>query len=533
MAQLPSDILRVTLELIAKNKAIILAAQEDYRLGNISRDLSLRTINAALDQIKQAEDTFERYVSVNRSIILSNGLSSTFAAAEREVTNAVNLGEQAYRFVRSSARPDRLAQGEQDRYQAKVKEYSEQFVIIQKIIDRAIQLCPTDKKQADTLFANGLDQLTRLKVQIERTLGEAKIPNIVSELNRINLSVNQAIPNATNARNNCQRSTPTVTVTTTANPANAAPTTQPVGPAATNPGQGDAQGLTARTRDQPDNKNRILFETKKDWRVRLSLAPESEYLYNATNDGILAPLRATNGVIFPYTPSVSVQYNARYDSTPLTHSNYTFYNYSGSSVDQVMITCDFTAQDTQEANYLLAVIHFFRSATKMFYGKDEDPKAGTPPPLCYLYGYGQFQFSAHPLVISGFTFSLPDDCDYIRAGVGSTQIAVPNSVPQPITSNSGNTRQARLSQGSQSGTGQTLVPGGNLSPTSLQDNKGFNSVIPSGTEDPTYVPTKIQLQIMCLPIVSRYDVANKFSLDQYASGALLRGTGEGRTGGMW
>ncbi|NBS85341.1 MAG: hypothetical protein EBS58_01370, partial [Micrococcales bacterium] len=38
-----------------------------------------------------------------------------------------------------------------------------------------------------------------------------------------------------------------------------------------------------------------------DWRVRLRLAPQSNYLYNAPAPGILQPLKVTDGVIFPYT----------------------------------------------------------------------------------------------------------------------------------------------------------------------------------------------------------------------------------------
>ena len=151
-------------------------------------------------------------------------------------------------------------------------------------------------------------------------------------------------------------------------------------------------------------------------RVRLALAPNASYLYKDTNNTLLKPLRDTDGIIFPYTPSISVQYNATYDQSVLTHSNYKIFQYTGSSVDSVTIGCDFTAQDTFEANYLMAVIHFLRSVTKMFYGQDHDPKPGVPPPLCYLTGLGAFQFDAHPLAITSFNYQLPTDVDYIRAG---------------------------------------------------------------------------------------------------------------------
>ena len=63
----------------------------------------------------------------------------------------------------------------------------------------------------------------------------------------------------------------------------------------------------------------------------------------------------------------------------------------------------------------------------MFYGNDQIPKPGTPPPLCYLSGLGGFQFDDHPLVINSFNYNLPNEVDYIRAssptlmpGVNST-----------------------------------------------------------------------------------------------------------------
>jgi hypothetical protein len=106
-----------------------------------------------------------------------------------------------------------------------------------------------------------------------------------------------------------------------------------------------------------------------DWRVRLALAPGANYLYAADDPGILAPLSqktGTSGVIFPYTPIINVTYAANYTPQDIIHSNYKVYQYQNSSVDSVSITGTFTCQDVFEANYLLAVIHFFRSMTKMF-----------------------------------------------------------------------------------------------------------------------------------------------------------------------
>jgi hypothetical protein len=248
------------------------------------------------------------------------------------------------------------------------------------------------------------------------------------------------------------------------------------------------------------------FQARSDWRVRLALsdAPEVNYLYRAPNPGILSPLNATSGVLFPYTPTISVNYSANYNPTDLVHSNYKVFQYSSSSVDSISISCDFTAQDTYEANYLLAVIHFFRSATKMFYGQDENPRRGTPPPLCYIYGMGSYQFAGQPLAITQFSYNLPNSVDYIKTSISDTTA-------------SATTQPSRMA-----GTGAAkggVLPPPDFTPTVEPDNV-------------SWVPSKIQLNITCIPMLSRNQVSNNFSLEKYATGSLLNGIGTS-TGGFW
>jgi hypothetical protein len=278
------------------------------------------------------------------------------------------------------------------------------------------------------------------------------------------------------------------------------------------------QGSVDRTRGLQITQDAENAKTQGDWRVRLSLAPSAGYLYKAQNPGILTPLQKTDGVIFPYVPQIQVTYAAHYDPAEVAHSNYKIFQYKNSSVDQISITCDFTAQDNDEANYLLAVIHFFRSVTKMFYGQDEIPKPGTPPPLCYLSGMGDFQFDKHPLVVSSFNYSLPNDVDYIRAGS-------PTLLPGVNSS------------GYNSGNDITVDDG--VSCRRLQVNGlnfGGNESVPNWQQQsntqPTYVPTKIQIAVTAYPIVTRNDISNKFSLKEYATGSLLQGS-KRSGGGIW
>lgn len=255
------------------------------------------------------------------------------------------------------------------------------------------------------------------------------------------------------------------------------------------------------------------FSNIADWRVKLKLAKNANYLYAAPVEdrGILAPLAETDGVVFPYTPQISVMYAASYEPTAITHSNYKIAQYQSSSVDTLQITCDFTAQDNTEATYLLAVIHFFRSVTKMFYGQDENPKPGTPPPLCYLVGMGAFQFDLHPLVVTSFQYNLPDDVDYIRA--------IPNSASVARTNSSSNTGNSNLQA-------MGIQPGG------VASGVAFSTPPTGQSVEPTYVPTKMKITLSCMPIVSRGDISDVFSLKDYGSGKIYRGSTRA-SGGIW
>jgi hypothetical protein len=259
-----------------------------------------------------------------------------------------------------------------------------------------------------------------------------------------------------------------------------------------------------------------------DWRVKLSLASGSAYLYNdpdAKSDSkhILKPLADTDGIIFPYMPAISLSYRANYDSADVTHSNYKLQFYRGSSVDDIQITADFTAQDTTEAKYLLAVIHFFRSVTKMFYGQDGNPVAGTPPPLCFLSGLGAYQFNKHPLVISSFSYSLPTDVDYIRTetmipweGSGIGQASIKDNTP---ASSPNFFQKIRLKLSG-------VKPG--AKPKKPEFKSG--SLVQASYEN-TYVPTKMQITLTAHVMVSRADISKNFSLKDYASGKLIKEKG--------
>jgi hypothetical protein len=274
----------------------------------------------------------------------------------------------------------------------------------------------------------------------------------------------------------------------------------------------DTQGLLQVAKAQQAYRSQQQNPAKTgDWRVRLSLAPGSNYLYNVDSgqgSGILQPLYNTNGVIFPYTPKVDTVYKADYEAYNLTHSNYRGYFYKGSYVDNISIQATFTAQDTAEASYLLAVIHFFRSATKMFYG--QDPQRGAPPPLVFLSGYGEYQFNNHPCVINSFNYNLPADVDYIRARssyANGTNLLWKRDRSPGVAANPLSYALQRLaSVGLTKGAQPDRLP-----PPTL------------GVNNPNYVPTKMEISLTLYPIQSRSQVSKQFSLQNFANGNLLKG----------
>jgi len=203
--------------------------------------------------------------------------------------------------------------------------------------------------------------------------------------------------------------------------------------------------------------------TSSDWRVRLSIPS------TMPKDGILKPLDETDGLVFPYTPTILIQHSANYDAMHPTHSNYPFPQYQNSQIDDIVITGDFFCENAVDAQYWAATLHYLRSVTKMAYGKSAN--AGAPPPIVFLNGYGDFVFPNVPVIIKTFSVDLPSDVDYIKTQVDGT-VEVDNE----------GTTVSGLSEG--------------------------------------WAPVQSQVMITCTPIYSRAKTS-QFSLDKFVKGDYL------------
>jgi hypothetical protein len=164
----------------------------------------------------------------------------------------------------------------------------------------------------------------------------------------------------------------------------------------------------------------VAFVDKTDHRVIIS---DQTGLFISKSNVIFAPLATVGGVLFPYTPTISTTHKANYEIENLIQTNYGTPYYTYSTVDGINIQARLTAQTATEAAYMVAVIHFFRSATKMFYGASQN--RGTPPPILYLDAHGQYLFDHVPVVVSSFQVTLPNDVNYITTKINKVETQVP------------------------------------------------------------------------------------------------------------
>lgn len=162
--------------------------------------------------------------------------------------------------------------------------------------------------------------------------------------------------------------------------------------------------------------NRQGDKMDTDHRVRIKV-PDS-YLRITTRGGTAGALYNINGIIFPYTPAISLEHKADYSSVNAIHTNYAQHFYQRSSVGAITVTGKFTVQNDSDAIVYLSTIHLLRALTKMLVNGEEN--AGSPPPVCRLFAYGPYMLENVPVAINSFKNDLPDNVDYYALPSDST-----------------------------------------------------------------------------------------------------------------
>jgi hypothetical protein len=216
---------------------------------------------------------------------------------------------------------------------------------------------------------------------------------------------------------------------------------------------------------------------KKDWRVRLQVpdGPLAQF-FGFDRNPLLQPLAGSRGIFWPLTPSMVIQHSANYNAMDMTHSNYPHQAYQNSQVDSMNIIGEFPVQNSDDAKHWVATVNFLRTATKMFFGKDDgNGLKGNPPPILHLFGYGDHMFHKIPVVLNSFNVELRAGIDYIS------------------------TRQN---------------PDGYSTPRT-RERMG----LPELEEIQTWAPTLSNISVLITPIYSRDSVKN-FSMSKFVRGEL-------------
>jgi hypothetical protein len=148
-------------------------------------------------------------------------------------------------------------------------------------------------------------------------------------------------------------------------------------------------------------------------------------VYNAPFYGPGAALYRTRGILFPYTPNISVSQQVDYSQYDLVHTNYQQNAYSKTRNPNIQLTGMFVSQTPAEALYTIGVLHFLRVVTKMNFGRD-DPDAGTPPPVLEFSAYGTYNFRRVPVLVGSFSYVYEDGVDYVEVESNGETMQVPS-----------------------------------------------------------------------------------------------------------
>ena len=241
-------------------------------------------------------------------------------------------------------------------------------------------------------------------------------------------------------------------------------------------------------------------------RVRLRPKPNATYQIYGSG-GILEPLRKTNGMVFPYQPTISYQQDVTYSSIDLVHTNQELYAFTRSNAVKLVISGQFSAQNQTEGSYALACIHFLRTVTKMWFGASPNP--GTPPPVLLFDAYGQYMFNQLPVIVTSFTVGLPNDVDYVPINLSK------NGISGTMSTGSQTDKRSSVEKSAAINTWASLANVKQTSSIMFKENL-------TGSSGYVWLPSVFTIDVS-ITVQNTPSRLRQFNFDQFKTGALLRG----------
>ena len=191
----------------------------------------------------------------------------------------------------------------------------------------------------------------------------------------------------------------------------------------------------------------------------------------------------------------------------LTHSNTDYQAYTRTPSAKISVSGKFTVQSQAEGLYALAAIHFLRTVSKMHFG-ETDPKAGLPPPVLMLSGYGNYMFNKLACILTNHSWTFDESMDLVNINVGAS----------PLSSILSTGVGALVGA---SGVGN-LVGGlaGSIAGGAINNLLGLTG---GGVNLPAMFTISLDLTVVQTPNRMR----NVFNFNNFASGQLMSGTNTG------
>ena len=157
------------------------------------------------------------------------------------------------------------------------------------------------------------------------------------------------------------------------------------------------------------------------------------YVLGDDKNGLLRSyFEKTYGLIFPYTPGITMNYQAEYESSTILHSNLSINMYKNTPPSSITVIADFTADNEYNAEYMYAAMIFLKAMTKTDFGvkAKERGDAGMPPPILYLNGWGSTYINI-PVVVKSFQIPYSETKQYVY--LKKYNVWVPTDIKLNIT----------------------------------------------------------------------------------------------------
>ena len=182
---------------------------------------------------------------------------------------------------------------------------------------------------------------------------------------------------------------------------------------------------------------------------RIIISPKAGINSIAKNSPLIKPLIDTNGMMFPYRPSITWTSNIQYGTQSLTHTIQDFKYFIRNSSITFNITGMFSCENNDTASYTFACLHFLRSVSKMHFGgfnsnslsnnivqgllttsssavgNSNDSFVGLPPAPLVISGYGDYMFNNLNVILESFSMNLKSEVDYVSFSVNGSTVWLP------------------------------------------------------------------------------------------------------------